>query len=104
MAEDTPTFKWFRYDTGSYGTTSESTPPEGATFVEDLDEFNSEDADKFTLENLPTVADVIAMANTGSSDDDDNGGGGGSGSGGGGGENTALLQLPQTTKIVKVGD
>lgn len=92
---------WFRYDTGSYGTTTEQSGlPEGATYVGDLTEFDGNKED-YSLDKFANPTEVINASVTGTDNDgnpitstmtsNNNTG------------NTALQQLPQTAIITKVG-
>jgi len=99
---------WFRYDTGSYGTTTEKAGlPEGATFVGDLDEFKGKKED-YNLADFSNPTEVIGAASTGTkpdgnpiNDDNDNATKNQTGNNAG---NTALRQLPQSAIITKIGD
>ena len=97
------TFEWFSYEDGSYGVTSENEPPEGATFVKDLDDFKGAVAagTDFTTKTFTSAGDVIAESTnpTGTNENPESpeSGEGASGS-------DPLRQLPEASKIIKAGD
>lgn len=104
--------RWFRYDSGSYGVTKEDSPPENATFVDELPEFQDavEAGTDFSTDTFVDAGSVISEATnpTGANNSPEGGSDGSEtptqNTNTEGSENPALKQLPQGSKIIKVGD